>query len=85
MIDVRTADEFATDYIKGSVNIPINVFLADLTLLPADKTAAIITVCQSGYRGSMAMMELRPFGYTNVNSIAKGINGWNAETLPLEK
>jgi rhodanese-related sulfurtransferase len=85
VIDVRTADEFATGYIKGSVNIPINTLLADMTLLPADKTTAIITVCQSGHRGSLAMMTLRMLGYTNVTSLAKGINGWNAETLPLEK
>jgi len=85
VIDVRTADEFKTGYIKGSVNIPINTLLADMTLLPADKTTAIITVCQSGHRGSMAMMALRMLGYTNVKSISKGINGWNAEKLPLEK
>jgi len=85
VIDVRTADEFASGYIKGSVNLPINTLLADMTLLPADKATAIITVCQSGHRGSLAMMAMRMLGYTNVNSLAKGINGWNAETLPLEK
>ena len=85
VIDVRTADEFATGYIKGSVNITINTLLVDMTLLPADKATAIITVCQSGHRGSLAMMAMRMLGYTNVNSLAKGINGWNAETLPLEK
>jgi rhodanese-related sulfurtransferase len=31
------------------------------------------------------MMALRMLGYTNVTSLAKGINGWNAEALPLEK
>jgi rhodanese-related sulfurtransferase len=85
MIDVRTAEDFATGYIKGSVNIPINALLADMTLLPADKATAVITVCQSGHRGSLAMMAMRMLGYTNVNSLAKGINGWNAESLPLEK
>jgi len=85
VIDVRTADEFKTGYIKGSVNIPINNLLADMTLLPADKSTEILTVCQSGHRGAMAMMALRMLGYTNVKSISKGINGWNAESLPLEK
>lgn len=85
LIDLRTADEFKTGYIKGSVNIPVNEFMADLTKLPADKGAAVITICQSGHRGAMAMMAMRMLGYTNVNSLAKGINGWNAESLPLEK
>jgi rhodanese-related sulfurtransferase len=85
VIDLRTADEFKTGYIKGSVNIPINVLLADMTKLPSDKAAAIITVCGSGHRGAIAMMALRMLGYTNVNSLSKGINGWGAENLPLEK
>lgn len=85
VIDLRTAEEFASGYIKTSVNIPVTELLADMTKLPADKGAAIITVCQSGHRGAMAMMALRMMGYTNVNSLAKGINGWNAESLPLEK
>ncbi|GAB4545171.1 MAG: hypothetical protein Fur002_19010 [Anaerolineales bacterium] len=85
VIDVRSADDFKTGYIKGSLNIPINALLDNMTLLPADKSAAIITVCQSGHRGALAMMALRMIGYTNVNSMLKGLNGWNAETLPLEK
>lgn len=85
LIDVRTADEFKTGYIKGSVNIPINELLNDLTKLPADKTTPIITLCQSGHRGALAMMTLRMLGYTNVTSLSKGINGWTAAQLPLEK
>jgi len=85
LFDLRTVDEFNSGYIVGSVNVPINEFLADMTKLPADKSAAIITVCQSGHRGAMAMMALRMMGYTNVQSLAKGINGWSAENLPLEK
>jgi rhodanese-related sulfurtransferase len=85
VFDVRTADEFATGYIKGSVNLPINEFMKDLTKLPADKAAAVITVCQSGHRGALAMMAMRMMGYTNVTSLSKGMNGWLAENLPVEK
>ncbi len=84
-IDLRTTTEFASGYVKGSVNIPINEFMTDMTKLPADKTTAVITICQSGHRGAMAMMAMRMLGYTNVNSLSKGINGWGAENLPLEK
>ena len=85
-IDLRTAEEVKTaGYIKGSAFIPINEFLIDMTKLPADKSAAVITVCGSGHRGAMAMMAMRMLGYTNVNSLSKGINGWTADKLPLEK
>ena len=56
-----------------------------MTKLPADKAAAVITVCQSGHRGAMAMMAMRMMGYTNVTSMAKGMNGWVAESFPVEK
>jgi len=85
VIDVRTADEIKSGYIKGSVFILINDLLSDMKKLPSDKAAPIITVCQSGHRGAIAMMALRLLGYTNVNSLFKGINGWTAENLPLEK
>lgn len=85
VFDVRTADEFKTGYIKGAVNIPINEFLADMTKLPADKAETVVTVCQSGHRGALAMMAMRMMGYTNVTSMAKGMNGWVAESFPVEK
>lgn len=85
LFDLRTVDEFSAGYIENSVNIPVNEFLADMTKLPTDKAAPIIAVCQSGHRGAMAMMALRMMGYSNVTSLAKGINGWSAESLPLVK
>jgi rhodanese-related sulfurtransferase len=85
VFDLRTADEFAAGYIKGVVNIPVNEFLTDTTKLPADKAAAVITVCQSGHRGALAMMAMRMMGYTNVVSMSKGMNGWVAESFPVEK
>jgi rhodanese-related sulfurtransferase len=85
VFDLRTADEFKTGYIKGAVNIPVNEFFTDMTKLPADKAAAVVTVCQSGHRGALAMMAMRMIGYTNVTSMAKGMNGWLAENLPVEK
>jgi rhodanese-related sulfurtransferase len=85
VFDLRTADEFKNGYIKGSVNIPVNEFFADMTKLPADNAAPVIAVCQSGHRGAMGMMAMRMIGYSDVFSLVKGINGWTAEDLPLEK
>ncbi|MEP7137393.1 MAG: rhodanese-like domain-containing protein [Chloroflexota bacterium] len=84
VLDVRTADEFKAGYIKSSVNIPLNDLLKDLTKLPTDKTAQIITVCSAGHRGAVATMALRMLGYTS-NSIFGGTNAWVADKLPLEK
>ena len=48
VIDVRTADEVKTSgYIKGSIFIPINELLNDMTKLPTDKTAQSRIVAMS--------------------------------------
>jgi len=86
VIDVRTAAEVKTvGYIKGSIFTPINDLLKDMTKLPADKAAPIITVCSAGHRGAVADMALHMLGYTNVTSVFSGLNGWVTAKLPLEK
>jgi rhodanese-related sulfurtransferase len=84
VFDVRTADEFKTSYIQGSVNVPLNDLLKDMSILPADKTLQIFTVCSAGHRGAVATMALRMLGYTS-NSIFGGTNAWAADKLPLEQ
>ena len=85
LIDVRTADEYAAGYIAGSVHIPINELLADMTKLPADKAAQIVLLCQSGHRGGIGLIALRMLGWTEVRNLNGGISGWTAAELPLEK
>jgi rhodanese-related sulfurtransferase len=86
IIDVRTPDEVKTSgYIKGSIFIPINELLVDITKLPADKAAQIVTVCSAGHRGAVAAMALRMLGYAKVNSIFGGLNTWTSDKLPIEK
>ncbi len=86
IIDVRnTVEVTSTGYITGSVNIQINTLFDNLTQLPADKTASIITLCQSGHRGAIAMMALRMIGYTNVYNMGGGMNAWVAAKYGVKK
>lgn len=86
VIDVRTdAEVKANGFIKGSIFLPLNDLLADMTKLPADKATSIVTVCSAGHRGAIATMALRMLGYTNANSIFGGLSAWTADKLPLEK
>lgn len=84
LIDLRTAEEIKSGgYIAGSVAIPINELLNDVSRLPADKAASIVTICGIGHRGAIAMMALRMLGYTNANSMFKGMAGWKEAKLPI--
>jgi rhodanese-related sulfurtransferase len=86
MLDLRSEEEKTTDgYIEGSTLVFINDLPANLTSLPADKAAPIVTVCRSGHRGAIAMMYLQALGYTNVRNMAGGMNAWTAAELPVVK
>lgn len=71
LVDVRTAGEFASGHVRGSVNIPLNTIPAQLSKFKNKKT--IIVFCLSGGRSSQAKSILEQNGFTNV------VNGgtWN--------
>jgi len=83
LIDLRTDAEWSKGYIDGAQHIAIEVLMANVDKLPADKSAKIVVYCGSGYRGGMAKIMLGMMGYTNVHNIAGGLNGWSKAGLPL--
>ncbi len=86
MLDLRSEEEKTADgYIEGSTLVFINDLPANLTSLPTDKAAPIVTVCKSGHRGAIVMMYLQALGYTNVRNMAGGMNAWTAAELPVVK
>jgi rhodanese-related sulfurtransferase len=85
VLDVREAKEMDKGRIAGSVNIPIRDLPKMVAKLPESKTAPILTYCQVGYRGGIAMTTLRMWGYTNVRNIKGGLDNWVKAGLPVEK
>lgn len=61
IIDVRTPNEFKSGNVKGSINIPIDALLNNLSKV--DKKKTIITCCASGTRSGMAKRLLKSNGY----------------------
>ncbi len=86
MVDVRETSEVASGgKIAGTVSIPIRTLAQNLSKLPQDKTAPIVVICGSGHRSAFGMAMLQMLGYTNVKSMAGGMNAWKAANLPIEK
>ena len=81
ILDLRQPAEI-TETIQSAVNISIRDLTKSLDKLPA-KDQPIITICAIGHRGAMAMMALQMLGYTNVKSLAGGLNAWKAANLPV--
>jgi rhodanese-related sulfurtransferase len=63
VIDVRSAQEFATGHIPGAVNIPIDDLAKKLEEMKVTKDTTLVTMCEHGGRSSRAALELRKLGY----------------------
>jgi rhodanese-related sulfurtransferase len=83
LLDVREASEFKTERIAPARNIPIPELAKAINTLPENKAAPILVYCRSGHRGAIALTVLRMAGYTNVRSIAGGLDAWKAAGLPV--
>ena len=83
LIDVRTPEEFASNHIKGAININVNSsnFSDKIKLL--DKSNTVLVYCKSGGRSAKAFNSLQTFGYT-VYELKGGLLKWQAAGLPVE-
>lgn len=98
MIDTRVAAEYAEAHIAGAINVPYKEKSAksadfdagqdsfDLSKLPGDKNAAVISYCNGAecwksYKGAIAMIKA---GYKKVYWFRDGIPAWKAKGYPVE-
>ena len=65
LLDVRTAQEFASGHIPGAVNIPVDDLRSRLAELPRDRKIA--AYCQVGQRGYLATRILLQAGHSAAN------------------
>lgn len=76
LLDVRNAAEAAICRIPGSTQIPLSELPQRLGELgPADQR--IVCYCHTGKRSQRAGTLLRQHGYTDVHSLAGGIDAWS--------
>ncbi len=98
LFDTRVAGEYAEAHIKGAVSVPYKEKSAksvdfdasqdkfDLSKLPADKNAPIITQCNGpecwkSYKSAVAAIKA---GYKHVYWFRTGIPEWKAKGYPVE-
>jgi phage shock protein E len=65
-IDVRTAEEYATGFYPGAINISYEVIGEKISAVAPDKSAEIHLYCRSGRRSGIALKTLMDMGYTHV-------------------
>ena len=80
ILDVRTAQEFASGHIPGAALLPNETIgTEDIPLLP-DKDQLILVYCRSGNRSKQAAEKLAQLGSTNIVEFG-GINSWTGEIV----
>lgn len=77
LIDVRSADEFASGALPGAHNISHERIAEQISRVAPDKSAPIVLYCRSGRRSGLAQDALQALGYQQVIN-AGGIDSLKA-------
>ena len=76
VLDVRPSDQYRAAHIPSAVNMPLAELGADLSALPTDLDAPILSVCQRGNASLSGVLFLKSLGYRDVRSISGGTLAW---------
>jgi len=76
VIDVRDPDEYRDGYIDPAVNISRGFLEFRIASAATDPNTPIVLYCQTGVRSLLAGKVLKDLGFTDVTSLAGGIQRW---------
>jgi rhodanese-related sulfurtransferase len=85
LLDCRRPEERQAASIEGSTHIPMSDLEQRLDELESDagaRTAPIVVYCHHGVRSMRVTGTLRAHGFTDVRSMAGGIDLWSADIDP---
>lgn len=85
LVDVRTPGEFATGWIAGAVNLPVDQVEQHRAQLASQiNRRDVVMICQAGPRASRAADLMTAVGAENVSVLDGGMNAWTAADGPTE-
>lgn len=80
IVDVRTAEELALAALPGALHLPMHELPARWGEL--NPHAPIAVLCHHGVRSEMAARFLERNGFSDVSSVAGGIDAWSQTIDP---
>jgi rhodanese-related sulfurtransferase len=83
IIDVRTAEEYATGHIPGALNIPFDQVAERISEVGAPHGVALY--CMVGPRARKGEAALLTAGYKTVFHLEGGLAAWQAAGLPTDR
>jgi len=85
LLDVRSAEEFASGHIPGAINMSHSIVADNLSKLSQYKNELVIVYCRSGRRAGVAENILKNAGFTNVRHLSGDFNAWQANNQEIAK
>lgn len=80
LVDCREDDELKAARIEGVLHVPLGKMMNEsqdfADELPEGRDTPTAIICRSGRRSLMATLALRKMGFTNIHSVAGGIDLW---------
>ena len=86
VLDVREPAEFQAGHLHTAQNVPRGVLEFIVGDHPAlnDQDAAILIYCKNGGRSTLAAATLKQMGFSNVEMLAGGFDGWQGSVHEVE-
>lgn len=69
VLDVRTAEEFASGHLDGSVHLDFNGGEVAQAIPTLDPNAEYLVYCRSGNRSGQAIAQMEAAGFTNLTNL----------------
>lgn len=85
IFDVREDSEFNRFHIQGAIHLSKGQIEVKIESLVPNKDQKMYLYCGSGFRSALAAHSLQKMGYTNVVSVASGIQGWLNNKFPVSQ
>ena len=85
VIDLSAVADFEKGHITGSKHVALSQFDPENKDLAKAKDMQVVTVCKNGVDSGKAASRLVKAGFSNVATLAGGIDAWRRADLPLAK
>ena len=76
LIDVREDHEWSAGHIPTAIHIGKGIIERDIEKTIPDFQASIVVYCSGGFRCALVADSLQNMGYTHIESLEKGSQGW---------
>ena len=83
VIDVRTAEEYATGHLEGAMNIDVQAMDFKDQISKLDPNGTYVVYCRSGNRSGQAIEQMSALGFKNLTNGGAVANASSLTGLPI--